>query len=69
MTENFLSPNEEGNRCPGTGNRVPNKMIPKRPTPRNITIKVTKIKEKERVLKAAEKNKEGMQGNPHKAMS
>lgn len=32
-------------------------MIPKRPTPRNITIKVTKIKEKERVLKAAEKKR------------
>lgn len=64
MTENLLSPNEEGNRCPGTGNRVPNKMIPKRPTPRNITIKVTKIKEKERVLKAAEKKKRECKGPP-----
>lgn len=39
-------------------------MIPKRPTPRNITIKVTKIKEKERVLKAAEKKKRECKGPP-----
>ena len=69
VTQNFLSPNEEGNRCPGTGNRVPNKMNPERPTPRNITIKMAKIKGKERVLKAAEESKEGMQGYPHKALS
>ena len=32
---------------------VPNKMNPKRPTPRRIKIKVPKVKDKERILKAA----------------
>ena len=33
--------------------RVPNKMNPKRPTPRHIIMKIPKVKDKERVLKAA----------------
>ena len=33
--------------------RVPNKMNPKRPTPRHIIIKVPKVKYKERILKAS----------------
>ena len=33
--------------------RVPNKMNPKRPKPRHIIIKMPKIKDKERILKAA----------------
>ena len=33
--------------------RVPKKLDPKRYTPRNIIIKLPKIKEKERILKAA----------------
>ena len=33
--------------------RVPNKMDAKRPTPRHIIIKMPKIKDKERILKAA----------------
>ena len=32
--------------------RVPNKMDPKRSTPRHIIIKMAKIKYKERILKA-----------------
>ena len=32
---------------------VPNKINPNRPTPRHIIIKMTKIKDKERILKAA----------------
>ena len=35
--------------------RVPNKMDAKRPTPRHITIKMSKVKDKERNLKAREK--------------
>ena len=31
---------------------IPNKMNPKRPTPRNIIIKVKKVKDKEKILKA-----------------
>ena len=32
--------------------RVPNKMDTKRPTSRQIIIKMTKVKDKERILKA-----------------
>ena len=32
--------------------RAPNKMNPKRPTPRHIIIKMSRIKDKERILKA-----------------
>ena len=32
---------------------VPNKLNPKRATPRHIIIKLTRIKDKERILKAA----------------
>ena len=33
--------------------RVPNKMIPRRPIARHIIIKMPKVKDKERTLKAA----------------
>ena len=33
--------------------RVPKKLYPRRSTPRHITIELPKIKEKERILKAA----------------
>ena len=33
--------------------RVPNKLDPKRPTPRHIIIKMSRLKDKERILKAA----------------
>ena len=33
--------------------RIPNKMDAKRPTPRHIIIKMPKVKDKERILKAA----------------
>ena len=36
--------------------RVPNKMNPKRPTPRHIIIKMPNFKDKERILKAAKEN-------------
>ena len=37
--------------------RVPNKMDGKRPTPRHIIIKMPKVKDKERILKAAREKK------------
>ena len=33
--------------------KVPNKTDPNRPTPRHIIIKIPKVKEKEKTLKAA----------------
>ena len=35
--------------------RVPNKLDPKRTTPKHIIIKMPKVKDKERILKAARK--------------
>ena len=39
--------------------RVPNKMDAKKPTPRHIIIKTPKVKDKERILKAAREKKLG----------
>ena len=36
--------------------RIPNKMDAKRPTPRNLIIKLPKVKDKERILKEAREN-------------
>ena len=36
--------------------RVPNKMDTKRPTPKHIIIKMPKVEDKERILKAAREN-------------
>ena len=44
--------------------RIPNKMNPKRPTPRHIIIKMPKIKDKERILKAAREKQSYLQGVP-----
>ena len=50
--------------------RVPNKMDAKRSTPRHIIIKMSKVKDKERILKAARKKAVGyLQGNSHKTVS
>ena len=38
--------------------RVPIKRNPKKPTPRHIIIKTAKLKDKERILKAARENQE-----------
>ena len=36
--------------------KAPNKLNPNRPTPRHIIIKMAKVKDKERILKAAREN-------------
>ena len=38
--------------------RVPNRINPKQNTPRHISIKLTKIKHKEQILKAARENQQ-----------
>ena len=46
-------------------NQVPHRINPKRNTPRHILIRLTKIKDKERILKAArEKQQVTHKGNP-----
>ena len=44
--------------------RVPKKLDPRRNTPRHIIIKLHKIKDKERILKATRGKKSYLQGVP-----
>ena len=53
MKENFPNLVKEIDMQVQQAQRIPNKMDPKRPTPKHIIIKMPKIKTKERVLKAA----------------
>jgi len=47
--------------------RVPNRIRPRQNTPRHILTKLTKIKHKQQILKAAmEKTTNNSQGDPHK---
>ena len=48
--------------------RVPNKMAVKTATPRHIIIKMPKIKDKEKILKAV-KEISYLQGSSHKTVS
>ena len=50
--------------------RVPYRINPRRTTPRHIVIKLAKIKDKEKLLKAArEKMTNNIEGNSHKVNS
>ena len=53
MTENFLNLAKKINTQAQEAQRVPKKMNLKRPMPRHIIIKMPKVKDKERILKAA----------------
>ena len=53
MKENFPDLVKEIDMQIQEAQRVPNKMDAKRPTPRHIIIKMPKVKDKERILKAA----------------
>ena len=62
MVENFP--------YPGTGiPEDPTKENPNRLTPRYTIIKVTNVKDKERILKKARKRKSFLSRNPHNAIS
>ena len=49
--------------------RVPNKMNPRRFMPRDIIIKMSKVKGKEGILSSKRKTTNYRQGNPHKNIS
>ena len=53
MDENFPNLKKETDIQIQETQRVSNKMNPNRPTPRHIIIKMAKVKDKERILKAA----------------
>ena len=52
MAENFPNLVQETDIQVQDAQRVPNKMNPKRPTPRHIIITLVKVKDQERILKA-----------------
>ena len=53
MKENFSNLVQEIDMQVQEAQRAPNKMDVKRPTPRHIIIKMPKVKDKEKILKAA----------------
>ena len=57
MKENFPNMAKELDIQVEEAQRVPNKLNPKRTTPRYIIIKMPKVKNKERMLKAAREKK------------
>ncbi len=65
MTENFPNLKKESDIQVQEAQRVPNRNIPNRPTPRHITIKMANVKDKEMILKASrEKQRVSYKGNP-----
>ena len=57
MKENFPNLVKEIDMQVQEAQRIPKKMDAKRPTPRHIIIKMPKVKDKERLLKAAREKK------------
>ena len=69
MKENFPNLAKEiGIQEVQEAQRVPKKLDPKRNTPRHIVIKLSKIKDKERILKEA-RGETCLQRSAHKAIS
>ena len=56
MKENFPNLVKEIDIKVQEAHKVPNKLDLKRPKPRHIIIKMPKVKDKERILKATRKN-------------
>ena len=52
MTENFPNLVRQKDTQVQEAQRVPNKLDPRNPTPRHIIIKMTRLKDKDRTLKA-----------------
>ena len=65
MAENFPNLQKETDIHVQEAQRVPNNINPNRPTPRHIIIKMAKVKDKERILKAGrEKQRVNYKGTP-----
>ena len=64
ILENFPKVGKEITTQVQETKRVPNRINPRRNTPRHILIKLTKIKHKEQILKAVGKN--NTEGDSHK---
>ena len=69
MKENFPNLVKEIDIQIQEAQTVPNKLNPNRATPRHIRIKMPKVKDKERILKAAREKKSYLQMSSHKTIS
>ena len=69
MKENFRSLVKEINMQVQEAQRVPNKMDAKRSTPRHIIINIPKVKDKDRILKAAREKQLGTYGGVLRRLS
>ena len=68
MSKNFLNLVKEKDTQVQEAQRVPNKMDTRRKTPRHIRIKLSKIKDRERILKAAREKESYLQRSSHKTI-
>ena len=64
IAENFPHMGKEPLTQIQEAQRVPYKIYPRRDTPRHILIKLTKIKDKEKILKAAREKKQNHTSKP-----
>ena len=70
MKENFPNLEKEINTQVQGAQRVPNKLDPKRTTPRHIIVKIwPKVKDKERILNAATEKHRYLQRSSYKTVS
>ena len=69
MKENFPDLKKEIDMQIQEAQRVSNKMDAKRPPPRHITIRMLKVKDKERILISKRKPVSYLQGNSHKTVN
>ena len=69
MKENFPNLVNEIDIQVQEAHRVPKKVDPRKHTPKHIIITLSKIKEKERILKAARKKESYLQRSSHKIIS
>ena len=69
MKENFSNLAEETDVQIQEAQRVPNKLDPKRTTPRHTIIEMPKIKDKERIVKAAREKQSDLQRSSLKTVS
>ena len=70
IAENFPNLGKELDIQVHKAKRTPNYLNAKRPAPRHIILKLSKINNKKRILKAARERKDGnLQRKPHQAIS
>ena len=69
MAENFPNLKKETDIQVKEAQRAPNKMNPNVSTPRDVIIKMAKVKDEERNLKTTTEKQRVIYRNPHKAIS